>query len=74
MKLPATQLSPDETRLAELEAELKKIPVAKVKQWYADGKLTEEQYKSIAKKYNNLRREINDIKERMELLQSVDDE
>ena len=64
----------DENRLAELEAELKKIPVAKVKQWYADGKLTEEQYKSIAKKYNNLRREINDIKERTALLQSLDEE
>lgn len=66
-----TQLTPDETRLAEIEAELKKIPVAKVKQWYAHGKLTDEQYKAIALKYNTLKKERDDIKERLELLKSI---
>ncbi len=65
------EYSADETRLAEIEAELKKIPVAKVKQWYADGKLSEEQYKSIARKYNTLKKERADILERMELLRNI---
>ncbi|MBR6779746.1 MAG: hypothetical protein IKM24_01845 [Clostridia bacterium] len=65
------EYSADETRLAEIEAELKKIPVAKVKQWHADGKLSEEQYKSIAQKYNALKKERADILERMELLRNI---
>jgi hypothetical protein len=67
----SSSINSDETRLAEIEAELKKIPVAKVKQWYADGKLSEEQYKSIARKYNALKKERADILERMELLQNI---
>lgn len=65
------QMTSDEARLAELEAELKKIPVAKVKKWYADGKLTDEQYKAIALKYNTLKKERDDIKERLELLKNI---
>lgn len=68
---PPPSTNSDEMRLAKIEAELKKISVTKVKQWYADGKLSEEQYKSIARKYNALKKERADILERMELLRNI---
>lgn len=64
--------SGDDIRLEELETELRKIPVRKVKQWHSDGKITDEQYKAVARKYNAIRKEIADIKERMELLNTID--
>lgn len=61
----------DEARLAELTEEIKKIPVAKVKKWHEEGKLTDEQYKAIARKYNSMLKERDEIQERMELLKSI---
>ena len=65
-------LQADEARIAEIRTELQKIPVQKVKQWYAEGRLTEEQYHAVAKKYNALRKEKKEIEERIELLQAID--
>ena len=66
-------LAIDKTRLTEIQTALQKIPASKVKQWYADGKITEEQYRSIARKYNSLRKEMKEIQERIELLQEIDE-
>ena len=68
-----TDISADEARLSELNEELKKIPVAKVKKWHEEGKLTDEQYKSIARKYNTMLKERDEIQERMELLKNIDE-
>lgn len=69
----AVTSSADKARLAELNEELKKIPVAKVKKWHEEGKLTDEQYKAIAKKYNSMLKESDEIQERMELLKNIDE-
>ncbi len=61
----------DRARYLELKEELKKFPVQKIKQWYAEGKLTEEQYKASARKYNAIRKEMNEIKERVEQINTV---
>ena len=68
-----TDISSDEARLSELNEELKKIPVAKVKKWHEEGKLTDEQYKSIARKYNTMLKERDEIQERMELIKSLEE-
>lgn len=70
--IPSETLSADEARLAELTEEIKKIPVAKVKKWHEEGKLTDEQYKAIARKYNSMLRERDEIQERMELLKNLE--
>lgn len=64
--VPESPQSSDEARLAELRAELRKIPVQKVKQWYAEGKLTDEQYRTVAKKYNTIRKEMTEIQKRLD--------
>ena len=64
--MPKDPCAADESRLAELRAELQKIPVPKVKQWYAEGKLTEEQYRIVAKKYSAIRKEMTEIQERLD--------
>lgn len=66
------QSNTDEVRLAELSEELKKIPVAKVKQWHNEGKITDEQYKTVARKYNEIRKEMKEIKERAELAKQIE--
>ena len=66
------QSNTDEARLAELSEELKKIPVSKVKQWHNEGKITDEQYKTVARKYNEIRKEMKEIKERAELAKSIE--
>ncbi len=63
--IPESPQSADKSRLAELRAEIQKIPVQKVKQWYDEGKLTEEQYRIVAKKYNVIRKEMIEIQERL---------
>lgn len=62
----------DRSRLAELEEELQKIPVAKVKRWHAEGRITDEQFRTIAKRYNQLKKERNEIQERLSLLEYID--
>lgn len=61
----------DKKRLEELRTELKKIPVSKVKQWHSEGKLTDEQYRTVAKKYNSMKKEFFEIQAR--LAQSEDE-
>ena len=55
----------DRHRYVELAQELKNFPVPQIKQWYAEGKLTEEQYKTSARKYNAIRKEMDEIKARI---------
>lgn len=69
--IPESQPTADETRLAELRTELQKIPVQKVKQWYAEGKLTEEQYRIVAKKYSAIRKEMAEIQERLDRMYNI---
>ena len=57
----------EQEQLRMLKYELSKIPVAKVKQWYADGKLTDEQYKITVKKYNSLCAKIKEIETKLSL-------
>lgn len=68
----ANRSNTDEARYLELYNELKKIPVAKVKQWHNEGKITDEQYKIVARKYNEIRKEMKEIKERAELAKSIE--
>jgi hypothetical protein len=68
----ADQIAAEEARYRELEAEIRKIPAKKVKEWHAEGKLTDEQFLQIAKKYNKLRTEMRDIRERIEVLKQIE--
>ncbi len=67
----ARQLSAEVKRYMYLKEELSKIPVERVKQWHSEGTITEEQYRTIVRKYNSIVREMKDIKDRLALLKSI---
>lgn len=68
----ADQIAVEEARYRELQEKISRIPAKKVKELYAEGKLTDEQYLQIAKKYNKLRAEMRDIRERIEVLKQIE--
>lgn len=47
-------------------------PEAVQKEWHAEGKITDEQFMQIVKRYNKLRAEMRDIRERIEVLRQIE--
>lgn len=66
------QIAAEEARYRELAAEIRKIPAQKVKEMHAEGAITDEQFMQIAKRYNKLRAEMRDIRERIEVLKQIE--
>lgn len=69
----SSQLQEEQHKYLALKEKIDKIPVERVKQWYNDGTITEEQYRTIVRKYNSIVREMKDIKDRLSLLKSLHD-
>ena len=69
---PGNTYFEDSERLSIIENELKKFSVPKIKKWHAEGRITDEQFRTIAKRYNQLKKERNEIQERLALLEYID--